>query len=48
MDEYNRLMELASDKDSRRFNEIERQVDKEDLWDIRCGDVTLRIVVYTV
>jgi hypothetical protein len=35
VDEYNRLLELSMDTDSRRFNEIQRDVDKEDLWDIR-------------
>jgi len=35
LDEYNRLLELATNTDSRRYNEIQKEVDKEDLWDIR-------------
>merc|ERR1719319_1637865 len=35
LDEYNKLLELATNTDSRRYNEIQKEVDKEDLWDIR-------------
>lgn len=35
LDEYNQLLELATNTDSRRYNEIQKEVDKEDLWDIR-------------